>query len=210
MYWEPCRVGTAASARFVPSSARDRHVLACGRETRSGNVRGECSRSHDGQKVGWLWIRNGWVLQVGVCVKLRGLRNVFWSQSAQRRLRTGRAHVLTWRTPRTARFVFDAQGDVMAARVVGVRQEGVKPCRMVPSMRDEVHGSCMTSRARSKVHGRALPCRSARCELPRWNCAKFKKKRINLEKESKPRFRVNRIPWAGVKDPLSGAQDTSS
>ena len=33
----------------------------------------------------------------------------------------------------------DAQGDVMAARVVGIRQEGVKPCRMVPSMRDEVH-----------------------------------------------------------------------
>ena len=27
----------------------------------------------------------------------------------------------------------------MAARVVGIRQEGVKPCRMVPSMRDEVH-----------------------------------------------------------------------
>ena len=52
----------------------------------------------------------------------------------------------------------NAQGDVMAARVVGIRQEGVKPCRMVPSMRDEVHGSCMTSRARSKVHGRALPC----------------------------------------------------
>ena len=33
----------------------------------------------------------------------------------------------------------DAQGDVMAARVVGIRQEGVNPCRMVPSMRDEVH-----------------------------------------------------------------------
>ena len=46
----------------------------------------------------------------------------------------------------------------MAARVVGIRQEGVNPCRMVPSMRDEVHGSCMTSRARSKVCGRELPC----------------------------------------------------
>ena len=33
----------------------------------------------------------------------------------------------------------DAQGDVMAARVVGIWQEGVNPCRMVPSMRDEVH-----------------------------------------------------------------------
>ena len=27
----------------------------------------------------------------------------------------------------------------MAARVVGIRQEGVNPCRMVPSIRDEVH-----------------------------------------------------------------------
>ena len=34
---------------------------------------------------------------------------------------------------------FLCAGDVMAARVVGIRQEGVKPCRMVPSMRDEVH-----------------------------------------------------------------------
>ena len=33
----------------------------------------------------------------------------------------------------------------------GIRQEGVKPCRMVLSMRDEVHGSCMTSRARPEV-----------------------------------------------------------
>ena len=46
----------------------------------------------------------------------------------------------------------------MAARVFGIRQEGVKPCRMVPSMRDEVHGSCMTSRARSNMRGCALPC----------------------------------------------------
>ena len=27
---------------------------------------------------------------------------------------------------------------------------------------------------------------------------------------SGPRFRVNRIPWAGVKDPLSRAQETTS
>ena len=27
----------------------------------------------------------------------------------------------------------------MAARVVGIRQEGLNPCRMVPSIRDEVH-----------------------------------------------------------------------
>ena len=33
---------------------------------------------------------------------------------------------------------WNAQGDVMAAHVVGIRQEGVNPCRMVPSTRDEV------------------------------------------------------------------------
>ena len=76
-------------------------------------------------------------------------------------------------------FFFNAQGDVMAARVVGIRQEGLNPCRMVPSMRDEVHGSCMTSRARSNVRGCELPRRSAMCELPRWNCAKFKNKKTN-------------------------------
>ena len=32
--------------------------------------------------------------------------------------------MLAWGTPRNARFAFDAQSDVMAARVVGIRQEG--------------------------------------------------------------------------------------
>ena len=41
----------------------------------------------------------------------------------------------------------------LPARVVGNRQEGVSPCRMVPSMWDEVHGSCMTSRVRSSRCG---------------------------------------------------------
>ena len=59
--------------------------------------------------------------------------------------------------------------------------------------------SCMTSRARSKVHGRQLPRWCASCELPRWCCANEKKE---VENKSKPRFRVNRIPEAGVKDPL--------
>ena len=63
---------------------------------------------------------------------------VFCSQSARRRLRTGRARVFAWGTPRSARFAVNAQSDVMAARAVGVRQEGLKPCRMVPSKRDEV------------------------------------------------------------------------
>ena len=65
----------------------------------------------------------------------------------------------------------DAQGDVMTARVVGIRQEGVKPCRMVPSMRDEVHGSCMTSRARSHVRGCALPCKVRDVRVAALGCA---------------------------------------
>ena len=32
----------------------------------------------------------------------------------------------------------DVQSDVMAALVVRIRQEGLNPCRMVPSKRDEV------------------------------------------------------------------------
>ena len=56
-----------------------------------------------------------------VCEALRGLRSVLCSQSAWRRLRTGRAHVLAWGTSRNARFALDAQSDVMAARVVGIR-----------------------------------------------------------------------------------------
>ena len=95
----------------------------------------------DGQKLGWDMDSERTGSPGGhVCETLCGLRSVFCSQSARRRLRTGRAHVFAWGTPRSARFAFgDAQGDVMAARVVGVRQEGLNPCRMVPSMRDEVH-----------------------------------------------------------------------
>ena len=72
-----------------------------------------------------------------VCETLRGLLSVFCSQSALRRLRTGRAHVLAWGTPQNARFALDAQSGVMAARVVGIRQEGIESLPMVPSKRDE-------------------------------------------------------------------------
>ena len=50
--------------------------------------------------------------------------------------------------------------------------------------------------------------RCAMCELPCWTRI-LNFKRINLEtNKSKPRFRVNMIPGAGVKYPLYlGAQD---
>ena len=62
----------------------------------------------DGQKVGWIM-------------------NSEWMGSPRERVceaPTSRAHMFVWGTPRTARFAFNAQGDVMAARVVGIRQEG--------------------------------------------------------------------------------------
>ena len=87
----------------------------------------------DGQKVGWIMNLERMGSPGGrVCKALCGLCSAFCSQSARRRLRTGRAHVLVWGTPRNARLACYVQGDVMAARMVGIRQEG-NPCRMVPS-----------------------------------------------------------------------------
>ena len=114
-------------------------MLACASDTRSVNARGGCCRSRDGQKLGWIMDSERMGSPGGrVCEALCGLRSVFCSQGARRRLRKGRAHVFAWGTPRNTRFALDAQGDVMAARVVGIRQEGLNPCWMVPSKRDEV------------------------------------------------------------------------
>ena len=93
----------------------------------------------DGQKVGWIWIRTGWVLQAGVCVKLY----VACAVCSVRRAHDaghGRAeHMCSRGEPLETRgLLWDAQGGVMAARMVGIRQEGLNPCRMVPSKRDEV------------------------------------------------------------------------
>jgi len=56
-------------------------------------------------------------------------------------------------------LLLDAQGDVMDAHVVGIRQEGGNPCRMVPSMRDEVHVQLhdVTDKVQS---ARAASCRA--------------------------------------------------
>ena len=61
-------------------------------------------------------------------------------------------------------FFFNARvTSWLPARVVGIRQEGMNPCRMVPSMWDEVHSSYMTSRARSSMYGCA--CRAKMHEV---------------------------------------------
>ena len=64
---------------------------------------------------------------------------------------------------------FLCAGDVMAARVVGIRQEGVNPCRMVPSMRVEVHVQLHDVTGKVQ-HAQLIVAvqRCAMCELPRW------------------------------------------
>ena len=160
----------------------------------------------DGQKLGWLMDSE----RMGspgrrVCETLRGLSRVFCSQSALRRLRTGRAHVLAWGTPRNVTLACYAQGDVMAARMVGIRQEG-NPCRMVPSKKGRGARSANSCHdVTEKDRGCELPRWCAGCELPRWWCAikgKKKKKQASL--------RVNRIPRQGVEDPLVWAQEGTS
>ena len=79
----------------------------------------------DGQKVGWM-MDSEWMGSPGgrVCETLRSLRSVFCSQSALRRLRTAE-HMCSHGEPLGVRgLLLNAQGDVMAARVVGIRQEG--------------------------------------------------------------------------------------
>ena len=56
-------------------------------------------------------------------------------------------------------LLWDVQSNVMAARVVGIRQEGLNPCRMVPSKRDEVREQLHD--VTGKVQGaRAVNCRA--------------------------------------------------
>ena len=57
----------------------------------------------------------------------------------------------------------------LPARVVGIWQEGVKPCRMVPSMWDEVYVQLHDVTGKVQ-HARLIVAvqRCTRCELPRW------------------------------------------
>ena len=94
----------------------------------------------DGQKLGWDMDSERMGSPGGrVCETLRGLRSVFCSQSARCRLRMGRAHVLAWGTPRSARFAFGMRRVTSWLHVWSESGRRVNPCRMVPSKRDEVH-----------------------------------------------------------------------
>ena len=70
----------------------------------------------------------------------------------------------------------DAQGDVMAARAVGILQEGVNPCRMVPSMRDEVHVQLHDVTGKVQSAGCELPCKMREVRVAARN---KKKKKMN-------------------------------
>ena len=60
-------------------------------------------------------------------------------------------------------FFFNARvASWLPARVVGVRQEGVKPCRMVPSMWDEVHVQLHDVTGNVQQVRLCLPCKDAR------------------------------------------------
>ena len=96
--------------------------------------------------------------------------------------------MLTWRIPRIARFVFfyARVTSWLPARVGRVRQEGVIPCRMVPSMWDEVHG---------QLHGVTGKVQQARlivavqrcsnCELPCWMRNQIYNELIRKQKKKK-------------------------
>ena len=119
--------------------------------------------------------------------------------------------MLAWRIPRIARFVcfFLCASDVMAAcTCVRSPAGGVIPCRMVPSVWDEVHGSCMTSRAESSMCGCACRAKMHEVRVAALEMRIQNFKRINSERKSKPRFRVNMISRGrGEIPPVSWAQD---
>ena len=82
----------------------------------------------------------------------------------------------------------------MAARVVGMRQEGVIPCRMVPSMKGR--GTRQLHDVTGKVqHARLIVAvQSARCASCCAGTAHLNLKMNDFgRRKSKPRFRVNRI-----------------
>ena len=120
-----------------------------------------------------------------------GLLRAFCSQSAESRLRTGKAHVLVWGTPRNARLAWDVQGDVMAARMVGIQQKG-NPCRMVPS--EKGRGAQSTN-----------SCHDVTEKVRRLRIAALVRIKRKKKKKSKPHhFGQTGFPGRGWKTPLLG------
>ena len=89
----------------------------------------------------------------------------------------------------------------MAARVVGIRQEGVNPCRMVPSMRGEVHVQLHDVTGKVQRAGPCIAVQMHDVRVTALDAHLNKKNELIWKTKSKPRFRVNRIPRSGVKRP---------
>ena len=156
-----------------------------------------------------------------VCETRRDLCGVFCSQNARCRLRRAE-HVCSRGEPLGSRglfFFFNARvTSWLPARVVRVRQEGVIPCRMVPSKWDEVHvqlhdvtGKVQPARLIIAAQRREDSCRAKVHDVRVAALdAHFKFKiRINSEQNrSTPRFRVNMISQGrGEIPPVLWAQD---
>ena len=112
-----------------------------------------------------------------MCETLCGLRGVFCSQSARRRSWTSRAQVLAWGAPRKVRVALNAQSDVMAALVVGIRQEG-------ESLPDGAVQEGRGTRYASSCHdvtGKVQSVRAASCHAGA--VQKFKKNKKNGEQK---------------------------
>ena len=146
------------------------------------------------------WIWNGWVLQAGVCVKLYVACAVCSVRGAHDAGHGRAEHMCSRGEPLKMRgLLWKAQGDVMAARMVGIRQEGESlPDGTVQEGRG-VRSASSCHDVTQKVRSCELPRWCAGCELPRWCCAMKKKKK----RAKQASLRVNRIPEAGVKDPLT-------
>ena len=144
----------------------------------------------DGPKVGWISIWTRWVLHASVFVKLR------------------RAEYMCSRGEplETRGLLWDAQGDVMAARVVGIRQERIK------SLPDGAVQEGRGTRSVNSCHDVTRRCAAVNCRAGAQvaNCrAGGAHKKKEKKKQASP-LRVNRIPRQGVEDPLAWAQDTTS
>ena len=105
-------------------------------------------------------------------------------------------------------FFFNARVTSWLHVWVGIRQEGVIPCRMVPSMWDEVHGQLLDVTGRVQHVLLCLPCKDARGASCRTRIVNLKRFNLVETKRNKPRFRVNMISRGrGAIPPCAWAQD---
>ena len=146
-----------------------------------------------------LWIRNGWVLQAGVCVNLYvacALHSVRRAHGAGYGLLE---HMCSRGEPLETRGLLGMHRVTSWLHVwLESGRRGLNPCRMVPSKEGRGARSANSCHDVTGKGAQAVSCRAG-------GAHKNKKR----EKQASP-LRVNRIPRQGVKDPLYWAQDTTS